>query len=198
MKNLFFAFLFIPSFAFATDINSLLKFLSLFGSTQSDVTPAFGNYYQDINISGGGSYLGNLSLVDSEPFFVQTVNLNFDTTGYDFQWYINDVLLTNLANPKVFNFAELDCDGVVTFLLRITDESTGAIFEREQYGYLGFNYIDDCACNECPSQWNVFYPFYPQVQQYFYQVSFGDYDYNQNNIYDISDLMFFLSLFGEN
>jgi len=197
MKIALFLLAFLPSTVFCIDVNDILKFLSLFGTQQVNIVPSYNNYYQDINEAGGGSYLGNLSRVNNEPFFTQTTILNYDTLGYSFQWLINEEIMTTKANPMISDFADIQCDGVVSFTLIITDESTGSTFERTEYGYLGFNYIEDCFCDGCPNQWEVFFPFFPDVPEYTYQASFGVYDFNQNNLYDINDLMILLSMFSE-
>tara|TARA_R110000751_G_scaffold279536_1_gene381989 strand:- start:188 stop:784 length:597 start_codon:yes stop_codon:yes gene_type:complete len=180
--------------AFSTDTDDLLKFLSLFGTNQDYILPAFNNYYQDINEGGGYSYLGQLSLVNGVPFLSPDQQVISDTTKWEFEWRINDELLTTRASPQIYNFEELICDGVVLMKLTIRDRVSNASFEREEYAYLGFNYINDCDCLDCPSQIDVFYTFYPKVSNYFYQTAFSEYDYNQDNYFDTNDALVFLAL----
>tara|TARA_R110000751_G_scaffold11508_1_gene40461 strand:- start:3558 stop:4154 length:597 start_codon:yes stop_codon:yes gene_type:complete len=180
--------------AFSTDTADLLNFLALFGTHQDYVLPAFNNYYQDISEGGGYSYLGQLSLVNDTAFFTPDQQLIADTTKWKFEWRINDELLTNRASPQIYSFQELICDGVVSMKLTIIDRVSSASFEREEYAYLGFNYIADCDCPACPSQIDVFYTFYPEVSDYFFQNSFSEFDYNQDNYFDTSDALVFLTL----
>lgn len=180
--------------AFSTDTNDLLNFLALFGTHQDYVLPAFNNYYQDISEGGGYSYLGQLSLVNGVAFFGSSQELIVDTTKWEFEWRINDQLLTTRASPQIYNFQELDCDGVVLMKLTIHDKVSKAAFDREEYAYLGFNYIEDCDCSSCPSPIDVFYTFYPEVSDYYFQTVYSAYDYNLDNYFDTNDVLVFLAL----
>ena len=179
---------------YCTDITDLLNLLSLYGTQQEDITPAFNNYYQDISEGGGYSYLGQLSLVNGVAFFLSPNIVQVDTSSYEFEWLINGVNLTSRANPQIYSFSELQCDGVVLMSLSITDKLSRATFERTQWAYLGYNYILDCDCIECPSLFDVFYDFYPDVEPYFYQSAFSVYDYNNDNLFSTVD---FIGLLGE-
>ena len=179
----------------ATPTEDLLNLLSLYGTQQVYVLPAFNNYYQDINEGGGYSYLGQLSLVDDVAFFLPANVMQVDTSDYEFEWSINSVLLTNRANPQIYNFEALKCDGVVEMNLRITDKVSRAVFERTQWAYLGYNYIADCDCDDCPSFLDVFYEFYPDVSDYYFQVEYSDFDYNEDNFFDTQDILVLLTTF---
>lgn len=181
--------------AFSADITDLLNFLGLYGTQQEDVVPAFNNYYQDIAEGVGYSYLGQLSLVNGLPFFTSPNVMQVDTAYWEFEWRINDVLLTTRANPQIYSFSELQCDGVIEISLTITDKLSRATFERKQWAYLGYNYIDDCDCPECPLFFEVFYDFYPDVQPYFYQSAYSVYDYNNDNMFNCIDLLTLLGSF---
>ena len=154
----------------ATPTEDLLNLLSLYGTQQVYVLPAFNNYY---------------------PANVMQV----DTSDYEFEWSINSVLLTNRANPQIYNFEALKCDGVVEMNLRITDKVSRAVFERTQWAYLGYNYIADCDCDDCPSFLDVFYEFYPDVSDYYFQVEYSDFDYNEDNFFDTQDILVLLTTF---
>jgi len=181
------AFLFVT--CTAQNSNDLLNLLGLYGTQQEDILPAFNNYYQDIAEGAGYSYLGQLSLIDGVAFFGSANTLQVDTVGWEFEWRINDVLLTTRANPQIYSFSELQCDGVVQLSLKITDALSGASFERTQWAYLGYNYISDCVCPECPVFFEVFYEFYPDVEPYYFQVEYSVYDYNGDNQFNAQDLL---------
>ena len=175
-------------------ISDVLEFLGMYGITIPDVTPAFNNYYQDI--TGGASNLGQLSLSNGELFVTNTGVLITDTTGYTFDWYINDVLQCTEADPKLWDLDDnLSCDGVVEMRLDITTPQ-GAKYSRTQWAYIDYNYIDNCDCLNCPSLFEVFYTFYPDVPSYFYQVECAEFDFNCNQTIDSSDLLTILANFG--
>lgn len=172
------------------NVQDILDFLGVYGTTTPDVLPAFNNYYQDI--TGGGSNLGQLSLVDGELFITNTGVLITDTTGYTFDWYINDVLQCTEANPKLWDLDNnLECDGVVELTLEVITPSE-AVYSRTQWAYLGYNYIDDCDCPECPGLFEVFYTFYPDVEPYHYQVSPAKWDLNADQAINLADLLLLL------
>ena len=165
----------------------VLDFLSAYGITTPDVLPAFNNYYQDI--TGGGSNLGNISLVNGELFIGNTGDVVTDTLGYTFNWYINDVLQCSEANPRLYDLDNnLECDGVVELTLEITTPSE-AVYSRTQWSFLGYNYIEDCDCPDCPLFFEVFYTFYPDVDPYYYQVSPAKWDLNVDQAVDTADLL---------
>jgi len=176
------------------NVQDILDFLGVYGTTTPDVLPAFNNYYQDI--TGGGSNLGNLSLVNEELFVTNTGVVVTDTLGYTFNWYINDVLQCSEANPKLWDLDNnLECDGVVELTLEIITPSE-AIYSRTQWAFLGYNYIDDCDCPECPSFFEVFYTFYPDVEPYHYQVECAKWDLDCNQIVNSNDLLILLNGYG--
>jgi hypothetical protein len=178
------------------DINDLLSFLALYGTTIPDILPAFNNYYQDI--SGGGSNLGNLTLLNGSAFLAPGNVVLQDTTNYKFDWYINGVLQCSEANPKLWDLDDnLECDGVVELKLRVTDNVYGTVFERTQWAYIDYNYINSCNCPECPPIVSVFYTFYPDVDSYYYIVDCATWDLNCDNEISSSDLLIFLSNFGQ-
>ncbi len=165
----------------------VLDFLSAYGITTPDVLPAFNNYYQDI--TGGGSNLGHISLVNGELFIANTGDVVTDTLGYTFNWYINDVLQCSQANPKLYDLDNnLECDGVVELTLEVTTPSE-AVYSRTQWSFLGYNYIDNCDCPECPNLFEVFYTFYPNVNSYYYQVSPAKWDLNADQAVNTADLL---------
>lgn len=172
----------------------ILEFLVVYGTATPDVLPAFNNYYQDI--TGGGSNLGNLSLADEELFVSNEGVVVTDTIGYMFNWYINNVLQCSEANPKLWDLDDnLECDGVVELTLEIITPSE-AIYSRTQWAFLGYNYIDDCDCSECPSFFEVFYTFYPDVEPYHYQVSPAKWDLNGDQTINSMDLILLLENYG--
>lgn len=172
----------------------LLEFLGMYGITIPDVTPAFNNYYQDIGL--GASNLGHLSKANGLLFVTNGGVWVTDTTGYTFDWYINDVLQCSEANPKLWDLDEnLICDGVVEMRLDITTPQH-AKYTRTQWAYIDYNYIDNCSCPECPALFEVFYTFYPDVPSYFYQVECAEFDFNCNQTIDSSDLLTILANFG--
>ena len=171
----------------------VLNFLSAYGITTPDVLPAFNNYYQDI--TGGGSNLGHISLVNGELFIGNTGDVVTDTLGYTFNWYINDVLQCSEADPKLYDLDNnLECDGVVELTLEITTPSE-AVYSRTQWSFLGYNYIEDCDCPDCPLFFEVFYTFYPDVDPYYYQVSPAKWDLNYDQVVDSLDLLLLLENF---
>ena len=174
-------------------IYDLLDFLTHYGQSIDDITPAFGNYNQDISV--GGSYLGQLSLVNDEPIISVDV-VNIDTLNYEFSWYLNEEFMTNLSNPKVYDFDSIECDGVLQLQLVITDLNSGAKFSRKEWSYFGFNNIEDCVCDNCPSQFDVFYDFYPEVDPYYYMIECATWDLDCDGIIGSNDLMLFLSEFN--
>jgi len=177
------------------DVQDLLDLLGMYGTATPDITPAFNNYYQDI--TGGGSRLGQLSKVDGELFVTNIGELVNDTTNYLFEWYINDVLQCIEANPKLWDLDDnLICDGVVELKLVIKNIQRGSEFERTQWAYLDYNYIDNCDCLGCPNLFEVFYDFYPEVDAYYYMTVPDRWDFNANGLIDSSDLTTFLSYYG--
>ncbi len=171
----------------------VLDFLSAYGITTPDVLPAFNNYYQDI--TGGGSNLGHISLVNGELFIGNTGDVVTDTLGYTFNWYINDVLQCTEANPKLWDLDDnLECDGVVELTLEVITPSE-AVYSRTQWSFLGYNYIEDCDCPDCPLFFEVFYTFYPDVDPYYYQVSPAKWDLNYDQVVDSLDLLLLLENF---
>lgn len=169
------------------DVQDILDFLSAYGITTPDVLPAFNNYYQDI--TGGGSNLGHISLVNGELFIDNTGDVVTDTLGYTFNWYINNVLQCSQANPKLYDLDNnLECDGVVELTLEITTPSE-AVYSRTQWSFLGYNYIEDCDCLDCPLFFEVFYTFYPDVDPYYYQVSPAKWDLNADQAVNTADLL---------
>ena len=164
-------------------MKALLVFLSLYGTKQRDIVPAFVNYYQDI--TGGQSLLGNLTLVDGE-----SINLN---GNFQFEWIIDGVTVSTLANPTLDDLSGIECDGVVQMTLRVTDGQSGSVFSRTQWAYLDYNYTGNCDTEGAPSQFEVFYEFFPVVEPYHYQVAYSPYDVNENNSFDSSDLLSLLS-----
>lgn len=176
-------------------VQELLDFLSVYGTATPDITPAFNNYYQDIGV--GGSTLGQLSQVDGALFISNQGTLINDTLNYSFEWYINGVLQCIEANPKLWDLDDnLICDGVVELTLVIKNLQRGSIFERTQWAYLGYNYIDNCQCASCPPQILVFYDFYPEVDPYHFMTSPDRWDFNANGLIDSSDLTTFLAYYG--
>jgi hypothetical protein len=174
-------------------ISDLLSFLGSYGMITNDITPAFGNYNQDI--TGGGSYLGQLSLVNGENMF----NINepiIDTLNYDFEWHLNGEFITDISNPKVYNFSNIECDGVMELTLSIKDLNSGAVFSRTEWSYFGFNNIEDCNCDFCPGQFDVFYEFYPTVDSYYYMTECANWDLDCNGMVALGDLMIFLANFN--
>ena len=172
------------------DVQDILDFLGVYGVTTPDVLPAFNNYYQDI--TGGASNLGHLSLVDGELFVANTGAVVTDTLGYTFNWYVNDVLQCSEANPKLWDLDDnLECDGVVELTLEVITPSE-AVYSRTQWAFLGYNYIDDCDCPECPGLFEVFYTFYPDVEPYHYQVSPAKWDLNADQAVNSADLLLVL------
>ena len=184
----------IASAATMYDANDLLGLLGQYGTVTPDAIPAFNNYYQDI--TGGGSNLGQLSKVNGELFITNTGVLITDTTGYTFDWYINDVLQCTEANPKLWDLDDnLSCDGVVEMRLDITTPQ-GAKYSRTQWAYIDYNYIANCNCPECPSLFEVFYTFYPDVVPYFYQTQCATWDLDCNQMVDSNDLLTLLGGYG--
>jgi hypothetical protein len=180
------------------DSSDFLEFLSTYSSITPDIIPAFNNFYNDI--AGGGSYVGNLTLVNEERFFDPTNELIMDTTGYVFDWYINDVLQCSEANPQFWDLDNnLDCDGVFELQLVVTTPN-GAEFSRTQWFYANYNGVSiglpTCVCPECPSQFNVFYTFWPDVEPYFFQTEYMKWDLNDDNRVDVNDLLLFLPHYG--
>ena len=176
------------------NVTDLLQFLGQYGMPTIDVIPAYNNYYQDIGV--GGSNLGQLSKADGSLFINNNGILITDTTGYTFDWYINDVLQCTEANPKLWDLDEnLICDGIVELRLDITTPQ-GAVYTRTQWAYIDYNYIANCECENCPAPFEVFYTFYPAVPAYFYQSECAEFDFNCNQTIDSSDLLQFLSAYG--
>lgn len=168
----------------------ILEFLVVYGTTTPDVLPAFNNYYQDI--TGGGSNLGNLSLVDGGLFVSNEGVVITDTIGYTFNWYINDVLQCSEADPKLWDLDNnLECDGVVELTLEVITPSK-AIYSRTQWAFLQYNYIENCDCPECPGLFEVFYTFYPDVDPYYYQVSPAKWDLNADQAINTADFLLLL------
>lgn len=177
------------------DINDVLTFLAFYGYEIPNIVPAYNNYYQDINI--GGSRLGQLSIINGQPFINNNGVLLNDTLKYSFDWYINDVFQCSEANPRLWDFDEnLICDGVVELKLRIIHNQLGFIYERTQWAYLDYNYIQNCNCIGCPLPFEVFYAPYPNVDSYFFQVECATFDFNCNQIIDSFDLLTLLANFG--
>ena len=137
-------------------------FTSRFGRSLDDAPvlfPAFNNYYQDI--SGGGSFLGNLTKMDGVKLFSPGQNPSYPDLKW--KWYINGVLVSELANPKLSDLKH-GCDGVVKIKLWVSHLPTGVIYEREEWGYLDYNDVESCPPDPtAPSQFEVFIPFYPDV-----------------------------------
>lgn len=170
----------------------LLKFLPLYGKTQKDVVVAFSNYYQDI--SGGQSFLGQLSKVDGVRFFNPNGEMLVDVANWEFEWWIDGELVSTNPNPRLVDLRPSVCDGVVSITHRITEKATGATFERVEWAYLDYNDIGNCLdCSECPSQFEVFYTFYPDVEKYHFQSQHGKYDFNTDNKYTVKDLLSLIS-----
>ena len=180
------------------DIDDLLELLSDYGTNTPNIVPAFNNFYNDVG--GGGTYVGNLTLINGERFFDPANQLLIDTTGYTFDWYINNVFQCSETNPQFWDLDNnLDCDGVFELQLIITTP-TNAVYSRTQWAYANYNSpelnLPTCDCVDCPSLLNVFYEFYPNVEPYFYQVECSSWDLNCDNTVSISDLLLFLSNFN--
>jgi len=176
------------------NIEDVLDFLEVYGTTTPDVLPAFNNYYQDIG--EGGSNLGQLSLVNEELFINNLGELIVDTSNYTFNWYINNTLQCSETNPKLWDLNNnLQCDGVVNLTLEIVTPSE-AIYSRDQWAFLDYNEISNCNCAECPSLFEVFYTFYPDVEPYHYQISPAKWDLNSDQIINSNDLLILLQGYG--
>lgn len=176
------------------DNNDLLALLGQYNTNTPNIVPAFNNFYNDVG--GGGTYVGNLTLVEGERFFNPANQMVIDTTGYTFDWYVNDVLQCSETNPQFWDLDNnLDCDGVFELQLVVTTP-TGAVFSRTQWAYVNYNSpelnLPTCDCLECPTQFNVFYTFWPDVDPYFYQTQCTSWDLNCDQIVNINDLLILL------
>jgi len=177
-------------------VTDIIDFLSAYGNTVPDILPAFNNYYQDIGL--GGSYMGNLSRINGNNFFATGNQVLQDTLPYTFSWSLDGVQQCEVANPKLWDLDNnLSCDGVLIMNLTISNNSLGYSFSRSEWSYLGYNYIADCDCPDCPCQFCVFYDFYPDdYEPYQYQTSFATWDLNEDNSIDVSDLLILIANFG--
>lgn len=173
-------------------MDDLLVFLSVYGSCDDGVLPAFGNYFQDIGL--GGSRLGNLTRVGGEDMFSPSGVVLVDTLGYSFGWYVNDALAYSYADPKVSDV--FLCSGVFSLRLEVVTPM-GSVYEREQWAFLGGgDGAITCPCDGCPFFFEVFYEFHPDVDAYFFRVDVSPWDFNGDGCVGMSDLLIFLSLFG--
>ena len=178
------------------DVSDLLEFLSVYGLCDVSITPAFGNYYQDIG--QGGSLLGNLSKLEDDRFFSADGEVLIDTMGYEFHWFIEGFpgAIYSFSNPEISDI--YICNGVFLLGLQITTP-IGSKYFREEFAYFDNPNIpnNNCICEGCPGQFEVFYEFYPDLPLYSYRYAFSPYDFNNDNCVNSSDLIIFLQNFGE-
>jgi hypothetical protein len=174
----------------------LLEFLSIYGLCDISVTPAFGNYYQDIG--QGGSFLGNLSKLGEDRFFSSDNIMLIDTTGYEFHWFVDGIpgAIYNFSNPEISDIYE--CNGVFLLGLQVTTP-IGSKYFREEFAYFDNPNIpnNNCICEGCPGPFEVFYEFYPDLPPYSFRYIQTQYDFNNDNCINASDLIMFLQNFGE-
>ena len=62
--------------------------------------------------------------------------------------------------------------------------------------FIRFNNIDDCNCDFCPTQFDVFYEFYHNVDSYYYMTECANWDLDCNGMVALGDLMIFLVNFN--
>lgn len=171
----------------------LLNFTKMFGRQLIDcpkIFPSFNNYYQDIGV--GGSRLGNLTKVNDQLLFPAN-NPNAEYPDFEFRWFINGHLVSELGNPRLSDIKPQDCCGVVRLMLHIYHKPTGSFAQREEWAYL--QYLDLPFCTPplgAPSQFGVFVPFYPDVDPYTEYMGL-DYDYDKDGVVGASDLLTFLN-----
>ena len=181
----------------AIKAQELLNFLAYFGSSIYDgpeVVPAFNNYYQDI--SGGQSTLGNLTLLNGERMFMPG-EVDPDYSDFEFAWFIDDALVSTEPNP-ILEELNPGYQGVMKMGLQITHLPSGVSYEREEFAYLGFNGqpSNPNITSEYPSQFGVFYTFYPDVDAYS-EFAYLLYDFDKDGSIGGKDLLLFLASYGE-
>lgn len=173
-------------------VSDLNRFLSQYGTCEPNIEVAFNNYFQDVG--QGLSFVGNLTRIGTDRFFSPGGNMVLDTTGYTFRWYSNGELQYVGGNPVINDV--WSCSGVQLIRLEV-ETPRNAIFAREYYAYFGTTSNDNCVCPNCPSQFEVFIPFYPAFESYGYMTLPTEFDFNSNGCIDSGDLTVFLSLFGQ-
>lgn len=172
--------------------NAIGLFTAQFGRTLNDcpeIFPSFNNYYQDINV--GGSRLGNLTRVNGQLLFPAS-NPNAEYPDFEFRWYLNDVLVSTLGNPRLSDIKPEGCSGVMRMRLEVIHKPTMSYGVREEWCYL--QYLDLAVCEPqegAPSQFGVFVPFYPDVNPREEYMGMA-YDFNGDGVVNVTDLTIFL------
>lgn len=147
------------------------------------IFPAFNNYYQDI--AAGGSKLGNLTKVNGVTMFPPGENPSYP--DFSFKWHIDGVLVSEIQNPTLADLKPEE-GGVVKIRIVVEHLPTTTIAIREEWAFLGYNDLPLADNEGAPSQWNVFVPFFPDVDPVEEYMSLR-YDYNGNGIVDAQDLL---------
>jgi hypothetical protein len=176
--------------------SDLLMFLAFYGSevhNGPEILPAFNNYYQDI--SGGQSTLGNLTLINGERMFMPG-EPDPVYSDFNFEWWIDDILISTEHNPTLEDLNP-GYQGVMQIRLNVAHLPTGVNYEREEFAYLGFNGQppNPNITSEYPSQFEVFYTFYPEVDIY-EEYAYFVYDFDDDGSVGSADLLTFLANYG--
>lgn len=156
---------------------NLLTVFAAFGQSieqSPDIVPAFANYNQDIGPNGGNN-LGNLSLVNNERMVGPDNQPRIPLDDFDFRWYIEGQYKTDKPSPNM-NDLKGDIGGVLLITLIIIHKPTSTLYERSEFGYFGYNDLPDNDLPDRPSQFAVFYDYYPEVDPRHYGKLISDLD----------------------